>query len=69
MGKVIRYTHKKCGFELDFLEGVGFSLFKMQCEAREHMRNGDWGEQWKELMEKHPDGAATLNKALCYCET
>lgn len=30
MGKVIRYTHKKCGFELDFLEGVGFSLIKMQ---------------------------------------
>jgi len=68
MGKILRFTHKKCGFELDFLEGVGFALFKMQCEARAHMRNGDWGEPWQELIKKHPDGTATINKALCYCE-
>lgn len=68
MGAIIKYTHKKCGFNLKFLAGVGFTLFRMQCEARGHMRNGDWGERWQRLMEQYPEGTATLNTALCFCE-
>ena len=68
MGSIIRYTHKKCGFRFDFLEGVGFGTFAMQCRSRKHMRDGEWGEYWKELIEKYPEGTATLNKAICYCE-
>ena len=68
MGKIIRYTHKKCGFEFDFREGVGFHLFSINCEAREHMKNGDWGEYWKKLIEQYPNGTAKLRNALCYCE-
>lgn len=67
MGSIIRFTHKECGFEYDFYEGVGFSLFRLQCNAREKMRSGEWGKQWQDLMEKHPEGTATINKALCFC--
>ena len=68
MGSVIEFKHEKCGFEFVFLEGAGFSLFRKQCEARRHMRDGDWGEHWKSLIERYPEGTALLNTALCYCE-
>lgn len=68
MGSIIRYTHRDCRFKLEFHEGVGFYLFKLQCEARENMRSGKWGEHWKDLMEQYPEGTATLQNALCYCQ-
>ena len=68
MGKVIRYRHKGCGFSYDFKEGVGFRLAAKEYKARTHMRNGDWGEKWKLLIEQYPDGTATYAKTLFYCE-
>jgi hypothetical protein len=67
MGSIIRFTHKECGFEFSFYKGVGFRLFAMQCESRKYMRTGEWGEHWKELIERYPEGTATLGKAICYC--
>ena len=67
MGSIIRYTHRECKFKLEFYEGVGFHLFRLQCYARENMRSGQWGNHWKKMMEQYPDGTATLNNALCFC--
>lgn len=67
MGSIIRFTHKECGFEFNFYEGVGFRSFAMQCESRKYMRSGEWGDHWKQLIEQYPEGTATLNKAICYC--
>ncbi len=67
MGSIIRFTHRECGFKYDFFAGVGFGLFRLQCEAREKMRSGEWGEQWKDLIQKYPEGTATIGKALCFC--
>ena len=68
MGYIINYVHKECNFDFEFFEGVGFGTFAMECESRKYMREGEWGEHWKNLIEQHPDGTATLNQALCYCE-
>lgn len=68
MGDIIRFTHRDCKFRFDFHAGVGFRLFREQCNARENMRSGEWGDHWQELMEKYPDGTATLNNAICYCK-
>lgn len=68
MGTVYRYTHGKCGFQYQYFEGVGFKLFAQSCDSRKHMRNGDWGEKWKALLEQHPDGTAVIDKRLCYCQ-
>ena len=67
MGSIIEYDHQGCKFKYVFYEGVGFSLFRLQGQARSKMRSGEWGEAWKSLMEKYPEGTATLNNALCYC--
>ncbi len=67
MGRIIRFTHKECGFEYDFYEGAGFSLFRLECNAREKMRSGEWGIEWQELMGKYPEGAVTINNMLCFC--
>ena len=42
MGNIIRFTHRECGFKFDFFEGVGFSLFRLQCNAREKIRSGEY---------------------------
>ena len=68
MGSIIQFNHKACGFKFDYFEGVGFSLFAKQCHSRQYMRNGKWGEKWKKLIEEYPNGTATLNRMLCYCE-
>lgn len=68
MGLVVRYRHKGCGFSYDFKEGVGFRLAAREFKARTHMRNGDWGDRWKTLIEQYPAGTATYRKTLFYCE-
>lgn len=68
MGSIICYKHEECNFEYNYFEGVGFRLFAMQCRARSHMQNGEWGEHWKSMIEQYPQGTATIRKALCYCE-
>lgn len=68
MGIIIRFTHKKCKFEFNFKEGLGVSLFRKQCQARINMCNGYWGKRWQELIKQYPEGTATTNNVLCYCE-
>ena len=52
MGSIICYKHEECNFEYNYFEGVGFRLFAMQCRARSHMQNGEWGEHWKSMIEQ-----------------
>lgn len=68
MGAVYWLSCKQCKFKFEFHKGVGFFLFSKQCNARSNMREGKWGEHWKKLIEKYPDGTATLCNALCYCK-
>lgn len=68
MGAIILFAHEECNFSFEFYEGVGFSLFKAQCMARENMRSGIWGDHWKQMIEKYPEGTATIKNAICYCK-
>lgn len=36
--------------------------------ARENMRSGAWGDHWKQMIEKYPEGTATLEHEMCYCK-
>ncbi len=67
MGTIVKLRCPDGKFQYDFYEGVGFSLFRQQREARANMREGEWGDHWKKMIEQHPDGTATCRKVLCYC--
>lgn len=68
MGYIYEYIHPECGFFYQYFEGIGILGFSEVCKCRESMRSGKWGEPWKELIEEYPDGTASLDNSLIYCE-
>lgn len=67
MGGVVCFFCNQCKFKYEHHTGVGMLLFATQCQSREMMRSGKWGEKWQKMLAENPEGTATLDKVLCYC--
>lgn len=65
-GKI--YNCKKCGYEFTEMNGIGY-LFPMEYqECIEKGRNGEYGDEIKNFLAEHPDGALNCEKISLVCE-
>ena len=66
MGYGEEFKCSKCGYEYMYGVGVGFMFPKVYEELLESVKEGDYGEEWKELVLK-TDNIAIDAETYLYC--
>ena len=67
MGTGFKIKCKKCGYEREFSLGVGFLYPQVYKQTIEEINEGKFGEEYKELMQKHPDSEVDISTYIYYC--
>ena len=68
MGSHIRYRCFNCGYSFVEKSGCGFSYHSFCKETAQKMKNGEFGEASKKVLEKYPDAFVECKYVPMKCE-
>ncbi len=67
MGIGIGLKCPKCSFHKHYSLGSGFLLPVVHDEVVEKIKDGEYGIEWQEYFEAHPEAVVNVNLALYHC--
>lgn len=67
MGTGFQIKCKKCGHTRDFSLGTGFMYPKVYEKTIKEIHEGKLGNQYKELLQKHPNAIVDASTYVYYC--
>ena len=68
MGAGVTYECNKCGYIFSKMTGIGYLFPMVYEECIKDARAGKYGEEIKQFLLQHPDGALNCEKTAYVCE-